>query len=169
METHGSISKTIPRAIRPAGVAVIAVINGVAAALTLLFWTLAYFRFFAGPPIRDLVLRVSAAATLGFMVGDLIWAVPVLILSVPGLWLCRDWGWFLAQAANILWVYSLTTVWVRDMYAGRISPGAILFTPFALVAMWAMGYLWRTRHRFRRPPPGTTTRDALHPDNGYNG
>ncbi|MGA1795861.1 MAG: hypothetical protein ACMUIL_08365 [bacterium] len=142
----------------------IAVINAVAAALTLLFWTLAYIRFFAGAPIRDPVLRASAAATLGFLVGDLIWAVPVLILSVPGLWRCRDWGWSLAQAANVLWVYSLTAVWVRDLYAGRISPGAVLFTPFALVALWAIVYLWRTRDRFRKAIPDMITGDSSSPD-----
>ncbi|MGA1844980.1 MAG: hypothetical protein ACMUIS_10510 [bacterium] len=143
---------------------VIAVINGTAAALTLFFWTLAYIRFFAGEPIRDPVLRASAAATLGFLVGDLIWAVPVLILSVPGLWRCRDWGWSLAQAANVLWVYSLTAVWVRDLYVGRISPGAILFTPFALVALWAIVYLWRTRDLFGKAIPGMITRDFSNPD-----
>jgi len=133
---------------RPCGVTSIAVVNAVAGVVTLLFWGLVYLRLFAGSSIADPVLRASAAATLGFLVGDVVWAVPLLFLSVAGLWGLRDWGWLVAQMVNVLWVYSMTVVWVRDMYAGSISPGAVLFTPFAVIATWATVHLWRRRREF---------------------
>jgi hypothetical protein len=42
----------------------------------------------------------------------------------------------------------MTVVWIRDAYAGSISPGAVLFTPFAVIAIWAAGHLWRARKAF---------------------
>ena len=77
----------------PLGVRVIAVINLVAAVITVAFWALVYARLFAPGPPADPVLRASSAATLGFLIGDLIWAVPLLALSVAGLWRLRPWGW----------------------------------------------------------------------------
>jgi hypothetical protein len=130
------------------GVRVVAVVNTVAALLTVAFWALVYVRLFAVGAIADPVLRASAAATLGFMVGDLIWAVPLLVLSVPGLWRAKPSGWLLGQMANVLWVYSMTVIWVRDLYAGTLSPGAVVFAPFALFAAWATVHLWRVRDRF---------------------
>ena len=83
---------------RSRGVTTIAVVNAVAGVVTLLFWGLVYLRLFAGPTNPDPVLRASAAATLGFLVGDVVWAVPLLFLSVAGLWRLRDWGWLVARA-----------------------------------------------------------------------
>ena len=48
---------------------------------------------------------------------------------------------------NVLWIYSMTVIWMRDAFTG-ISPGAMLFTPFVLVAVWATYYLWRSREMF---------------------
>jgi hypothetical protein len=109
---------------------------------------LVFLRLFAGPTNPDPMLRASTAATLGFLVGDVIWAVPLLFLSVAGLYRLRDWGWLVAQMVNVLWVYSMTVVWVRDIYARSVSPGAVLFTPFAVIAMWATMHLWKTRRAF---------------------
>ena len=133
---------------RSAAVTTIAVVNAIAGVLTLLFWTVVYFRLFYGSPAVDSAMRASLSTTLGFLVGDVLWAVPLLFLSVVGLRRLRDWGWLLAQMVNVLWVYSMTVVWVRDLYAGSISPGAVVFTPFALVAVWATAYLWRARRDF---------------------
>jgi hypothetical protein len=142
------MGKTKTMVERPIGVSVISVINFLAAIITLVFWGLVYFRIFAQAQAMDPVLRASFAATLGFLVGDIVWAVPLLFLSWLGLWRLRDWGWLLAQIANGLWLYSMTVIWVRDLYAGTISPGALLFTPFTLVALWAAPYLWRKRSWF---------------------
>ncbi len=137
-------------ATRPRGVTVLIIINSIAAVITLLFWILVYFRLFARP-ITDPALAIAASATFGFLVGDLIWAVPLLIASVIGLRRLTFCGWLCSQFANILWLYSMTVIWVRDLYSGAISPGAWLFTPFALVAVWATIYLWRCRQLFSRP------------------
>jgi hypothetical protein len=133
---------------RAPGIRVIAAVNAFAAVLTLAFWTLGYLKVFAGKTISDPAERASAAATLGFLVGDLAWAFPLLALSVPGLWRRRAWGWTLAQMVNVLWAYSMTVIWVRDLYSGAVSPGALLFTPFVPFAAWAAVYLWRVRGRF---------------------
>jgi len=143
----------------PLGVRVIAVINLVAAVITVTFWALVYARLFAPGPPADPVLRASSAATLGFLIGDIIWAVPLLALSVAGLWRLRPWGWLVAQMVNILWAYSMTVIWVRDVYAGQVSPGAILFTPFALFAVWATARLWKVRDRFRAETRRSSEKD----------
>jgi hypothetical protein len=141
-----------PRASAPApghpGIRVIAAVNAASAALTLVFWTLGYLRLFAGGEPLAPAARASAAATLGFLVADLVWALPLLIASVPGLWRRREGGWLCAQMANVLWLYSMTAVWVRDGYAGSLSPGGVWFAPFALFAAWATIYLWRVRRVF---------------------
>jgi hypothetical protein len=133
---------------RRLGVRVIAVVNAVSAVVTVAFWGLVYIRLFGAGTITDPVVRASAAATLGFLVGDVVWALPLLIVSVAGLWRRRLWGWLSAQLVNVLWVYSMTVVWVRDVYAGSLSPGAVLFAPFTLFAFWATVYLWRSRDAF---------------------
>jgi hypothetical protein len=135
---------------RPTGIAVVAVVNAVAAALTLAFWALVYVRIFAASASVALE-RSAAASTLGFLVGDIVWAVPLLIVSVPGLLNLRVYGWLSAQMVNILWMYSMTAIWVRDLYGGQLSPGAILFSVFPAFSLWAAWYLWRHRDRFWRP------------------
>ena len=135
---------------RPIGVRAIAVINTVAALLTVAFWGLVYARLFAAGTITDPVLRASSAATVGFLVGDVVWAVPLLILSVPGLWRSSPSGWLFGQMVNVLWAYSMTVIWVRDLYSRSLSPGAILFAPFGLFALWAAVHLWHVRESFFR-------------------
>ncbi len=135
---------------RPGGVTVIAIVNSFAVALTFLFWGFVFLRMFAvaGPPRA--MDTGSMATTFGFMVGDLIWAELALIISVIGLWRLRAWGWLAAQMVNILWLYSMTVIWCRDLYAGSFSPGGILFLPFVPFSVWASRYLWIIRERFWR-------------------
>lgn len=138
MEIHAS---------RPRGVTLIAIVNAGATVITLAFWFLVHQRLFQ-PDVLATLGRASVASTLGFMIADLVWAVPLLIVSVPGLWRSRAWGWTAAQMANILWLYPLTAGWSRDLYLGSISPGNMLFLPFALFSVWATIYLWQTRYLF---------------------
>ncbi len=49
---------------------------------------------------------------------------------------------------NILWLYSMTVVWCRDLYTARISPGDVLFLPFVPFSAWAVFYLWNCRRAF---------------------
>jgi len=134
---------------RPVAISIIAVVNGIGFVLTLLFWLFVLFGKLVPYPSTLTVLseRANAATTYGFGLGDLIWSTPLLFLSCIGLWQMRFWGWTTAQMTNALWVYSMTVILIRDSYT-KISPGSILFTPFALIAFWAMYYLWKQRQAF---------------------
>ncbi len=151
-EATGTDASARPTTVRPAGVAVIAVVNAVAAVLTFAFWLLVFVRLFLAREFVDATARATRAATAGFLVADVVWALPLLSLSVVGLLGLRDWGWLLAQMVNVLWLYSMTAVWVRDLFAGTISPGGVLFLPFAVVAAWQTFYLWRVRAHFTAGP-----------------
>jgi hypothetical protein len=96
----------------------------------------------------DPVEKYSNASAYGFMFADLIWAVPVLIISIPGLLKMKFWGWTAAQLVNFLWFYSLSAIVFRDVYIGSMSPGGIIFLPFGAAAIWAFIYLWRKRNLF---------------------
>lgn len=130
------------------GITIIAIVNSIATVVTLAFWILVLSRFFGGTNLHVVLEKASVASTLGFIVADFVWAIPILIISVVGLWRLRFWGWVAAQLANILWFYSLTAAWVRDLYLGNISPGNLVFLPFGLFAMWSTVYLWKVRNLF---------------------
>lgn len=134
---------------RPRSISIIAIINGIGLAVTILFWGMVYFKKLVPTPgdLTDTAERINAATTYGFMIGDIVWSVPLLLLAAVGLWRQRFWGWTAAQMANALWVYSMTIIWMRDAHTAA-SPGAYLFTPFALVAVWATYYLWHHRNLF---------------------
>lgn len=138
----------MPDRTRPAALTAIAIVNGAAEVITFLFWVLVFLRLFRGAPPVDPALRASLSGTLGFLVGDVVWAVPLLLASAIGLRRGRSWGRDLALMVNALWVYSLTVIWVRDLHAGSVSPGALLFTPFALFAVWATFALRKHRRAF---------------------
>lgn len=129
-------------------IVVIAVANAVGAILTVAFWGLVWFRVFmpdAPPPGLD---SGSVSTTFGFLVADLSWATILLVLSVVGLIRLRAWGWLSAQMVNILWLYSMTVIWCRDIHAAQISPGAVIFLPFVPFSAWAIVALWKVRDRF---------------------
>jgi hypothetical protein len=71
----------------------------------------------------------------------------LLFLACLGLWKLKSWGWLAAQMANMLWIYSMTVILLRDAYT-KLSPGGLLFIPFMLVAVWAIPYLWMHRKAF---------------------
>ena len=136
---------------RPVGLTILAVINGIAFVITLLFWGTVYFAKLVPLPgsLLNTAERANAATTYGFLVGDILWSAPLLLLATIGLWRPRPWGWTSAQMVNALWVYSMTVIWMRDAHT-TISPGALLFTPFAAIAVWATYYLWKQRGIFWR-------------------
>jgi hypothetical protein len=137
------------RADRPLAVTLIAAVNGTSALLTLAFWIYVYARLLR-PGVPPSASREALASTFGFLVADLVWALPVLAVSVPGLWRMRFWGWAAAQAANVMWIYSLTAVGDRDRFLDTASPGFALFLPFAVFSAWAAAALWRRRGMFRQ-------------------
>jgi hypothetical protein len=91
--------------------------------------------------------RANAATTWGFLIGDIAFSAPLLLLATIGLWKPRAWGWTAAQMVNIVWVYSMTIIILRDTYTS-FSPGGMLFIPFVPAAVWSMFYLWKQRELF---------------------
>ncbi len=137
--------------IRPAGVTFLVITNALGCMITLLFWLSILFSNLVPSP-GDLTVfaeRVNAATTRGFMIADLLYSVPLLFISTIGLWRMRSWGWTAAQMVNALWIFSMTVIWIRDLY-GKFSPGGLFFLPFTLIAIWAIWYLWQQRHLFWR-------------------
>jgi hypothetical protein len=134
---------------RPSALTFLVIVNGLGAILTVLFWAVVYMKKLVPRPVDVVVLseRANAAVTFGFMIGDLILSVPLLILSTLGLYRLQFWGWTAAQMVNVLWIYSLTVIWIRDGFT-TISPGGLVFLPFALISLWATGYLWKRRRLF---------------------
>jgi len=134
---------------RTAAITFLAVVNGIAFVVTIFFWGVVYFKNIVPLPgeLVGAAERANAATTYGFLVGDILWSAPLLCLATVGLWRQRFWGWTAAQMANTLWVYSMTIIWMRDAHTAA-SPGTYLFTPFALVAVWATYYLWHHRTLF---------------------
>jgi len=72
----------------------------------------------------------------------------LLVISIAGLRKLNTLGWLAALMVNILWFYSLTSLWVRDIYLGTISPGDYVFLPFGIFAIWSTYYLWIKKEKF---------------------
>ena len=138
------------QAARPAGITFLAIVNYVACGVTLVFWALVYVGQLVPLPgtLPSEAERANAAVTYGFMLGDVLYSAPLLLLAGLGLWRRRPWGWLAAQMANALWIYSMTVILLRDFYS-RWSPGGLLFVPFAVIALWAVPYLWIQRRAFQ--------------------
>lgn len=133
----------------PRGIKTIIIVNFIASIFTLLFWILVLIKVYISQNVNIIMDKASKASTLGFLVSDLVWAVPMLVISVYGLKKLSSFGWLTAQFVNILWMYSLTSVWrIRDIYVGVINPGDYLFLPFLIFSIWAVFYLWKKRKVF---------------------
>lgn len=127
----------------------LAVWNAIAFAFTLLFWsTVALSGRVPGPwSTTGLLERGASATTWGFLLADLAYSLPLLLLAAMGLRKHAAWGWLCAQIANSLWIYSMSVILFRDMFT-RFTPGSVLFLPFLLVALASFPYLWKVRSRF---------------------
>lgn len=135
--------------LRPRAISFLSIVNAVALFLTVLFWGMVFFRHLVQYPgeLTSLAERANSAVTYGFMIGDIIYSAPLLMFAWLGLWRLKSWGWMAAQMANALWIYSMTIILLRDSCT-KISPGGLLFIPFAVVAIWAIPYLWMHRKDF---------------------
>ncbi len=134
---------------RTVGFTFLSIVNAVGLCITVAFWAVIFFRH-AIPYPNELVSlpeRANAAVTYGFMIGDILYSCPLLMLASLGIWRLTSWGWMAAQMVNALWVYSMTVILLRDAFT-KLSPGGLLFIPFALVAVWATPYLWLRRRDF---------------------
>ncbi len=125
----------------------IAIVNGIAAVLHLIFWTFVFLRL---PRISTALTDLDKAdltVTYGLGLADLLWSVPFLIIGSIWLQKHRLVGWLAAQMANSLWWYSFTFILFRE-YHTYIRPGTILFLPFVLFSIWSTWYLWKVRSIF---------------------
>jgi len=127
---------------------VISFINGIAAILHLLFWIAAFIKLPAITSTKNIADQINLATTYGFGIADFLWSVPLLIIGSIGLWKKTGIGWLAALLANSLYWYSLTVVIIRDLFSNSISPGTILFLPFALASFWISYFLWKSRSVF---------------------
>jgi len=134
---------------RSGGLTFLSIVNAVALAITVLFWGMVFFRRLVPFPsdLTSLADRANSAVTYGFMIGDILYSAPLLLLAWLGIWRLKSWGWMAAQMANALWIYSMTVILFRDAYT-TMSPGGLLFIPFTLVAIWAIPFLWMHRKDF---------------------
>ena len=134
---------------RSMGVTFLALVNAAAFVITLLFWGLVFVRQLVPLPGNLTVVaeRATAAVTYGFMIGDILYSAPLLFAAALGLRRLASWGWMAAQMVNALWIYSMTVILFRDAYT-KLSPGGLLFMPFAAISVWAIPYLWVRRRRF---------------------
>jgi hypothetical protein len=131
-----------------AGIKIIAVVNGIAALLHLLFWIMAFIRLPALSSVGVIAERINLANVYGFGLADFIWSVPFLLIGSFMLRKGRLIGWLCAHFANVLYWYSFTVIIFRDSVSGALAPGSILFLPFALFSFWAAWYLWKARSGF---------------------
>ena len=132
------------------GIRVIAWVNGLAALLHILFWVYAFIRIPSISSLKNTAEKTNLATTFGFGLADLIWSVPLLLIASIPLWKGKIIGWLAAHMANVLYWYSFTVIIIRDLSSNSISPGTILFSPFALFSFWAAHYLWKVKTDFFR-------------------
>jgi hypothetical protein len=130
------------------GIKFIAVINGIAALLHTIFWLFAFIRLPSISAQSTAAEQINLATTYGFGIADLIWSVPLLLIGSIALWKNNLIGWLAAHLANVLYWYSFTIIILRDLSSNSISPGTILFLPFALFSFWAAYHLWKIRGSF---------------------
>jgi hypothetical protein len=120
---------------RTTWIKVIVFINGIAAILHLFFWITAFIKLPAITSTKNVADQINLATTYGFGIADFLWSVPLLLIGSIGLWKKTGIGWLAALLAN-------------SMLSDSISPGTILFLPFALVSFWISYFLWNSRSIF---------------------
>jgi len=147
-----NIPKRDSRGRAPAAIKVISIVNFAALVLTMAFWSLAFIKLPFPSSLNNIAERANMATTFGFGIADIIWSIPLLLFGGIGLWKLKPWGWLFAQMANVLWWYSLTIILYRDFFTRTVSPGAVIFLPFALFAFWAAFRLWKDRNIFFNKP-----------------
>ena len=128
------------------GIKLIAVVNGIAAILHLVFWTAPFTGVIHIIPSIQPPANVDMVTIYGLGVADLIWSIPLLTIGSVGLWKMKPIGWLAAQLVNVLYWYSHTFVITVGIVLGNVSFGMLVFIPFGLFSFWAAFYLWKTRN-----------------------
>jgi len=127
------------------GFKLIAVVNGIAAIIHLLFWTAPITKLTLLIPSIQAPAYVDMATIYGLGLADLIWSIPLLTIGSIGLWKMKPIGWLAAQLVNVLYWYSHTLVFTIGIVSDNVSFGMFVFVPFGVFSFWAAYYLWKTR------------------------
>jgi hypothetical protein len=130
------------------GIKLIAVVNGIAAVLHLLFWTAPITNLTVIIPSIQAPANAHMPTIYGLGLADLIWSIPLLTVGSIGLWKMKPIGWLAAQFVNVLYWYSHTLVIAAGLISGVISFGMFLFLPFGIFSFWAAYFLWKFRGSF---------------------
>ena len=87
------------------GIKIIAVINGIAALLHIIFWIFAFIHLPSISYIESASEKINLATVYGFGLADIIWSVHFLFFG--SLMLLKDKliGWLCANFANVLYWY----------------------------------------------------------------
>jgi hypothetical protein len=128
------------------GIKLIAIVNGIAAILHLLFWTAPLTKLTLLLPSIQAPEYIDVATIYGLGLADLLWSIPLLIIGSIGLWKMKPIGWLAAQFVNVLYWYSHTLVFSIGIISGNISLGMFVFLPFGVFSFWAAFHLWKTRN-----------------------
>jgi hypothetical protein len=130
---------------RTGGITFLSIVNAFALGITVLFWGMVFFRRLVPFPgdLTSMADRASSAVTYGFMIGDILYSVPLLLLAWLGLWKLKSWGWLAAQMANALWIYSMTVILLRDAYTNyrRAVCCSFRFPPLLFGQFRIYGYI----------------------------
>lgn len=130
------------------GIKLVAIINGLAAVLHGVFWSLVFIRLPSPWSSLESIERNDLIDTYGLGIADLLWSIPLLTAGSILLHKRVLAGWLAAQMANALWWYSFTFILFRELSVMQLRPGTLLFLPFALFSVWSAGYLWKVRAAF---------------------
>jgi hypothetical protein len=131
---------------KPFGIKLIAVVNGVAAIVHLLFWTSPLTKLTLLIPSIQASVNNDISIIYGLGLADLIWSVPLLTIGSIGLWKMKPIGWLAAQLVNVLYWYSHTLIFTSAIVSGVYTFGIFVFVPFGIFSFWAAFYLWKTRN-----------------------
>lgn len=130
------------------GIKLIVAINGFAAILHIVFWSLVFLRLPSPWSGVEIVEKHDLIVTYGLGIADLLWSAPLLAAGSILLKKRLLVGWLAAQMANVLWWYSFTFILFRELSTMHIRPGTVVFLPFALFSLWSAWYLWKVRSSF---------------------
>ena len=132
----------------PRIIPIIAIVNGVAAVLHIVVWSLAFLKLPWWKDATSETLQMDLLVTYGLGIADLVWSTPLLAFAAVYGWKRKQSGWLAAQMANVLWGYSFTFILFREISLGAIRPGTMLLFPFAVFALCSAVYLWKYRRFF---------------------
>jgi hypothetical protein len=84
----------------------------------------------------------------GYLAGDL-FAMPLLLVSIIGLYRMKFWGYVATQIEMGAWIYTSVASLVAAVLKGFDDIFALMWSPiYLLVAMYVVFYTWKMRDQF---------------------